>query len=205
VDDKIYDLVNIFPFERYKSYFNTLIGKQETDQMLYVFKNEQDHNKYSSLVTDNGKNWVINITKHHMIENPWRWMTDTGYIHCGSTFYSLYMFKERDFVVLKTCIVIPHNSRNYSNNCTSFFVNILRKKGFFKYEFTQEQSNFLNFDQRWGFKTNSIKILITNDKTEDDLIDLISTIDRFNEYVPTIEQKNWDNITLIQEKIKFEP
>lgn len=193
-----------FTFERYKSYFNTLIGKQETDQMLYVFKNEKDNNKYSSLVTDNGNNWVINITKHHMVENPWSWASDNSYIHAGSTFYSLYMFKEKDFVVLKTCIVLPCNSRNYSNNCSSLFVSYLKKKRFFKYEFTTEQSNFLSFDSRFGFRTQNIKILIPNNKTEDDLIDLISMIDKFNEYVPTVEQKNWDNIPLMQEKIKFE-
>lgn len=198
------DIANVLTFERYKAYFNTLIGKQETDQMLYVFKNETDKNKYSSLVTDNGKNWVINITKHHMIENPWAWMSNPDYIHGGSTFYSLYMFKEKDYVVLKTCIVLPRNSRNYSNNCSTFFINLLKKKGFFKYEFTSEQANFLSFDTRWGFKTNNIKILIPNDKTEDDLIDLISMIDKFNEYVPTIEQKDWDNMPLVKEKIKFE-
>jgi hypothetical protein len=187
--------------ERYKNYRNTLIGKQDADQMLKVFKNESDNNKYSNLIMDDEKYWIINITKHLMMPNPYHWhKANPSKIHIGSTFYTLYMHKQKDFVVLKTCILLPRLIGDYANNCSTFFIHFLRKKGFNKYEFTKETQSF----DMCKFKLTNIKILIPVDKTEDDLIGLISMIDKFNEMVQETEQTVWDNFKLIKEKIKFE-
>lgn len=187
--------------ERYKNYRNTLIGKQDADQMLKVFKNESDDNKYSSLFMDDEKYWIINITKHLMMPNPYRWYeANPSKLHVGSTFFTLYMHKQKDFVVLKTCILLPKFSVNHANNCSTFFVHFLRKKGFHKHEFTKEIQNF----DMYMFRLINIKILIPIDKTEDDLISLLSMIDKFNDMVQETEPQVWDNFNLIKEKVKFE-
>jgi len=189
--------------ERYRAYYNTLIGKHEADQMLKVFQNETDLNKYSNLFHEDEKYWIINITKHHMQENPYWWFEESAHLlHIYSSFYTLYMHKEKDFVVLKSCILLPQNSRNYINNCSTFFIQQLKQKGFTKYEFTKEVKNALTKTFQ-NYKLNNIKIFVPVNKNEDDVIGLITMIDKFNEYVPTVPQQDWDNFTTISEKISF--
>jgi hypothetical protein len=192
--------------ERYKKYYTALIGKLSADQFLKRFQGKADHNKYTSIKTENDKYWILNTTKvicskqRGFFENKEFLQID------GSLYYSLYMNKNKDMVVLKAPLMgfsLGSTSRtNADNNIRYYLGAILKKLGFTKFEFNL--ANKAQYGKSITYMTCPMKILIPNNKTEDDLANLMLIIDKLNDYISSHPYGYWEDAIAIKKHIKFD-
>lgn len=189
--------------ERYKRYCTTLIGKLTTEQFLQRFKGENE-SKFTSIKTENEKYWILNTTKLIFYKFKDWFSTNTKTALSGSLYYSLYMHKKRDFVVLKAPIMgFSLSSKNNTNNNIRYYLkNILKEMGYTQFEFDLSQTNRFGEDK---FNTLfAIKILIPKEKNEEDLSFLLLMLDNFNNYVFSQNSSIWEDAIKIQKFVKFD-
>jgi hypothetical protein len=185
---------------RYDSYRTTLLGKQLAEQYLEVFENKKSKLvRYSNTSTEDDRFWIISIAKVML--------DDTVYYHDsmkpikGAYTYTLYLSKNSDLAILVAPIIRVKYSPNYSNNIATYYKYILKKLNYSKVEFKRNQRPFGKYGP---YSISDVKILVSQNKTDDDLIKVINTIERFNEYVLNTDLPIWDNFQSIKENVKFD-
>lgn len=179
--------------ERYQKYYNTLVGKQSIEQYLKVFQNNNDDINFFACKSEDDKFWIVNITK--LIYKSQLYV-DKKY-KIGNNCYTLYMQKNKDFVVLKASINNFLSSKQYNNNINTYVNYKLHKLGYTKSEFINGIKTLLGYYQ----ECKTIKIFIPPDKSEEDLVELISFIDKLNDIVINQPGEVWDNMLSIKEKV----
>lgn len=194
--------------DRYKSYINILFGKQDIDQMSIIFSGETDNNKYLKYMSEYPKFWHVSISKQLLELDSYGVYGKKISHHIGSLLYSLYLFKDKDLTILKASVILPMSSginENFYRNCSRFFLYNLKKTQYLKFEFTKEKRRLTpaSWPSMDRFEIRNIKIFIDQDKTCDDLANLLMNVDQWNDYVQTLSVDVWDSIKSIKENINF--
>lgn len=190
--------------DRYKLFCDVLMGKHIMDQMMIAFDGKSDENlKYSNVYIENEKFWILNVCKTIYKERS-SWMIEGPKIIDKSFFYSLYMHKEKDLLIIKLPVFSSgYQAININNNIKTYFGYNLKKMGFYKYEFTNEKKGFNNFGNK-PLKQETIKILIPNEKNEDDFVKLLICSEKINTFIIDNDFEIWDNMVSVNEKVKID-
>lgn len=188
---------------RYKLYRRTLLGKILADEYVDVFNKKDDEynhkNKYSGSFVENDKWWIAAISKLEISKRFNYSYSDNDYYDNDVAFSNtLYMHKYRNMAVLKTSLITYGQWTNTSNIVNNVFMRMLRSLGYFKADFEREEKLY----DRW--RTRTVKILIPEDKTEDDLVHLLQSIEKYNNFIRdnTANMDNWDNLPIILKAVK---
>lgn len=185
---------NIFQ-QRYKDYCNALIGKQYGDQFLNIFEQRHENSKYSNVFLNSEKYWIMNITKLTELENTYYSVSNHRL-----TLHNMYLHKHRDFAVLKANIIQSHSpAQNHNFNIKRYIGYRLKKLGFNHYEF----NNKLTY-QSINTMTSIIKILIPPDKQGEHIVELITMIDKINNFICAHSFSVWNDTATINEFVKIE-
>lgn len=196
--------MSIFNNDRYEKYYTTLIGKQLAEQYVDAFQNAEKSYRavYSNAFVENDDYWIINITKLFMKKPRY----DNHERIAGSLAYTLYMHKHKDLVILKApniCSVYSNSSMPYDNNIRRYYSYKLNKLGYTKYEFLRDKKLLEAFTDMYTYMNSTVKILIPKDKTDDDLVELFTFIDKFNDFVLMNPLNVWDDLKDIKKRVNL--
>lgn len=190
---------------RYKLYRQTLLGKVLADEYLELFdkKNTLDEyeakNRYSGSFVENDKWWIASISKIETSRNHYYSSPDNQVYNNDVAFgNTLYMHKFKDMAVLKVSLIAYDQWNSRSNVINNVFMRMLKSLGYDKADFEREEKRYI----RW--KTRTVKILIPENKTEDDLIHLIQSIEKYNKFIRDNENNDltWDNLPMLLIAVK---
>lgn len=188
---------------RYKLYRQTLLGKVTSDQFLEVFDkaktNEENKNTYSGSFVENETYWIGCISKIESSRNHYYSTPDKEVFYNDVAFATtLYMHKFKDIVVAKVSLVTYGQWDNRSNVVNNVFMRMLKTLGYDKTDFNRETKDYC----KW--RTRTVKILIPPDKTEDDLVELIQAVEKYNNFVRDNESSmsTWDNLQMLCQTVK---
>lgn len=190
--------------ERVNNYIKVLKGFQYMEMYTRALGDHEDYEecingdyKYKVARSENEK-FIIYSFLRDAIYNPYY----TKFNHYQALIKSLYVHKSKDMIILKVPILNIYGHNSYNNNILRYFRYLCKRYNLKHVKYTNSKFADLSnntYDNEYRY----IKLLLTEDISGEDIIEILNILDFINVSVKTNRITVWDTMASIARNIVY--